>query len=65
MTYKIQMPTDQEPRGRYSTLTQARAAIRKINGGKLYGKFIPEGEAIEGWNLAKAEGSDAAVIVRS
>lgn len=51
---------------RYSTLKEARAALRRFNGGRLYGKFeVPEAAGwAEGWNLGKQEGCDTAVIVQ-
>jgi hypothetical protein len=47
----------------YATLTEARAAIRAANGGKLFGKFDSDGN--EGWNLGRNEDCDTAVIVAS
>lgn len=65
-TFKIEMTPDASnpcERASYQTLAAARAAIRKANGGRLYGKFFPEGEAVEGWNLGRRDGCNAAVIV--
>jgi hypothetical protein len=48
----------------FSTLKEARSALRAHNGGRLYGKYDPPEEGIEGWNLGPQEGCDCAVIVR-
>lgn len=65
-SYKIEFTSDHSSpleQRTYPTLTAARAALRKANGGRLYGKFSPEGEAVEGWNFGRNEGCDSGVIV--
>lgn len=50
---------------RFSTLSSARASLRKDNGGKLHGKFeVDYPGAVEGWNLYRHEGCATAVILR-
>lgn len=48
----------------FDTLREARAALRTHNGGRLYGKYDPPEDGVEGWNLGPEEGCDCAVILR-
>lgn len=66
--YRIEMTPDRQhpcEQCSYRTLAEARAALRRANGGRLYGKFyVPDTTAVEGWNLGRNEGCDTAAITR-
>lgn len=64
MKYTVHMDISGTPGTRqFRTLAEARAFIRRMNGGRLYGKYQTE-DGDEGWNLGAQEGCDTAVISR-
>jgi hypothetical protein len=62
-TYKINIGESQTLTIR-GTLAEARSTLRKINGGRLYGRYdLTETDAKgEGWNLGPNEGCNTATI---
>lgn len=69
MKYQIHSELFETPKGA-DTLAEARAIIRRANGGRLHGKFEAtpfsaddKYQWVEGWNLGRQEGCNTAVIV--